>query len=58
MTGGRGVELNHRFIVLDGVEGAGKSTQIVRLAEALRDAGEDVVLTFEPGGTPVGGAIR
>lgn len=48
----------HRFIVLDGVEGAGKSTQLTRLAEALRDADEEVVLTFEPGGTPVGSAIR
>lgn len=49
----------YRFIVLDGVEGAGKSTQLRRLAEALRNRGEeDVVLTFEPGGTPVGDAIR
>jgi dTMP kinase len=52
------VALEHRFIVLDGVEGAGKSTQLARLAAALREAGEDVVLTVEPGGTPVGGAIR
>ena len=50
--------LEHRFIVLDGVEGAGKSTQLARLADAIREAGEDVVVTFEPGGTPVGGAIR
>ncbi len=50
--------LEHRFIVLDGVEGAGKSTQLARLAEHLREMGEDVVVTFEPGGTPVGGAIR
>ncbi len=48
----------HRFIVLDGVEGAGKSTQLARLAEALRAAGEDVLATVEPGGTPVGEAIR
>ncbi len=48
----------YRFIVLDGVEGAGKSTQIKRLAEALRAAGEDVVVTAEPGGTPVGEAVR
>lgn len=50
--------LKHRFIVLDGVEGAGKSTQIARLADALRTAGEDVLVTIEPGGTPVGSAIR
>ncbi|MFO8080516.1 MAG: dTMP kinase [Armatimonadota bacterium] len=52
------MRLNHRFIVLDGVEGAGKSTQLARLAAVLRKAGEDVVLTVEPGGTPVGDAIR
>jgi dTMP kinase len=52
------VSCRYRFIVLDGVEGAGKSTQLARLAQLLRDAGEDVVQTFEPGGTPVGGAIR
>ena len=48
----------YRFIVLDGVEGAGKSTQLARLAETLRDAGEDVLVTIEPGGTPIGDAIR
>ena len=48
----------YRFIVLDGVEGAGKSTQLARVAEALRAAGEDVLVTVEPGGTPVGEAIR
>ncbi len=50
--------LKHRFIVLDGVEGAGKSTQIARLADTLREMGEDVLVTIEPGGTPVGSAIR
>ncbi len=50
--------LKYRFIVLDGVEGAGKSTQIARLADALREMGEDVLVTVEPGGTPVGSAIR
>lgn len=50
--------LKHRFIVLDGVEGAGKSSQLARLAEALREMGEDVLVTIEPGGTPVGEAVR
>ena len=50
--------LKHRFIVLDGVEGAGKSTQIARLAQTLREMGEDVLVTLEPGGTPVGSVIR
>jgi len=52
------VSCPYRFIVLDGVEGAGKSTQLARVAEALRAAGEDVLVTVEPGGTPVGEAIR
>jgi dTMP kinase len=47
-----------RFITLEGGEGAGKSTQIVRLAERLRNAGLDVVTTREPGGTPGAEAIR
>ena len=47
-----------RFIVLEGVEGAGKSTQ-VRLIEAwLEAAGIPHVTAREPGGTPVGEAIR
>ncbi len=47
-----------RFIVLDGVEGCGKSTQLQRLAVALRESGDEPVVTHEPGGTPVGEAIR
>jgi dTMP kinase len=49
---------NCRFIVFDGVEGCGKSTQARLLTEALQQAGEQVVLTLEPGGTPVGEAVR
>jgi dTMP kinase len=47
-----------KFITLEGGEGAGKSTQAVRLAERLRTAGHDVVITREPGGSPVGERIR
>jgi dTMP kinase len=47
-----------RFITLEGGEGAGKSTQAQRLAERLRTAGHDVVITREPGGSPVGERIR
>lgn len=40
------------------MEGAGKSTQIKKVAEALRAAGVDPLVTREPGGTPAGEAIR
>jgi dTMP kinase len=47
-----------RFITLEGGEGVGKSTQAKRLAEALRNAGKDVVETREPGGSAGAEAIR
>ena len=47
-----------RFITLEGGEGAGKSTQVTRLAAALRAAGRDVVETREPGGCPGAEQIR
>jgi dTMP kinase len=46
------------LIALEGVDGSGKTTQARRLAEALRKAGWDVVLTREPGGTPLGEQLR
>jgi len=46
------------FLTLEGIEGAGKSTQAKRLAERLRADGRAVWLTREPGGTPLAGAIR
>jgi dTMP kinase len=47
-----------RFVVFEGGEGAGKSTQVSRLAERLRTQGRDVVVTREPGATDVGAHIR
>lgn len=46
------------FITFEGGEGAGKSTQVRRLAERLRNDGAEVVLTREPGGSPGAEAIR
>lgn len=46
------------FIALEGGEGAGKSTQARRLADTLRAAGREVVLTREPGGSPGAEDIR
>ncbi|MCC6381806.1 MAG: dTMP kinase [Dehalococcoidia bacterium] len=46
------------FIVLEGGEGAGKSTLMTALADHLRAAGRDVVLAREPGGTPAGEQVR
>lgn len=46
------------FVTFEGGEGAGKSTQIRRLAEALRARGHEVLLTREPGGSPGAEAVR
>lgn len=46
------------FITLEGPDGSGKSTQTRLLGNYLRDNGYDVVLTREPGGTPVAERIR
>lgn len=46
------------FVTFEGPEGGGKSTQAERLASRLESEGRTIVRTREPGGTPVGEAIR
>ncbi|MEO0146705.1 MAG: dTMP kinase [candidate division WOR-3 bacterium] len=46
------------FLVIEGIEGSGKTTLARGLAERLESVGHPVILTREPGGTPVGERIR
>ncbi|SEF98658.1 dTMP kinase [Nitrosomonas ureae] len=47
-----------KFITLEGIDGAGKSTQLAWIAELLQRAGKRVVVTREPGGTALGEQLR
>jgi dTMP kinase len=47
-----------RFIVVEGGEGAGKSTQVERVTASLRARGHEVVVTYEPGDTKTGAELR
>jgi len=47
-----------KFITLEGVDGAGKSTHIPTIARLLQAHGKEVLLTREPGGTPLGEKLR
>jgi len=47
-----------KFITLEGVDGAGKSTHVSWIAERLRKAGREVVVSREPGGTPLAEKLR
>jgi dTMP kinase len=50
--------LSGAFVVFDGPDGSGKSTQFRRFADAARTAGVEVVEVREPGGTPIGEKVR
>jgi dTMP kinase len=50
--------MNRRFITLEGIEGVGKSTNLAFVEQWLRDQGQTVVVTREPGGTPLAEQIR
>ncbi len=47
-----------KFITLEGIDGAGKSTHVNAIANWLRHRGHEVVVTREPGGTPLGEQVR
>lgn len=47
-----------RFITFEGIDGAGKSSHLESLAVWLRERGDEVVITREPGGTPLAEALR
>jgi dTMP kinase len=47
-----------KFITLEGVDGAGKSTHLEFVADWLRQQGREVIVTREPGGTPLGETLR
>ncbi|MCI2424598.1 dTMP kinase [Candidatus Acetothermia bacterium] len=56
--GGKIKDLTGKFIVFEGLDATGKSTQVKHLAKLLQRRGLTVVTTREPGGTPLGEAIR
>lgn len=61
MSDPKSVQTGHRagiFVVLEGGEGAGKSTQLRLLQDWLRESGHPVLSTREPGGTEIGERIR
>lgn len=52
------IKYSAKLITLEGIDGAGKSTHLNWLAEHLRHRGLNVLVTREPGGTPLGEALR
>jgi dTMP kinase len=47
-----------KFITLEGIDGAGKSSHLAYIAGTIRQRGVDVITTREPGGTPLGETLR
>ncbi len=47
-----------KFITLEGMDGAGKSTHIPNIVKQIQDTGKKVICTREPGGTPLGESLR
>ncbi len=54
----RSTKMRGFFITLEGIDGCGKSTQLDKLAQSLKQRGFDVVTTRQPGGTLIGQSIR
>lgn len=50
--------MDGKFITLEGIDGAGKSTHLDWLAKRLKQAGHEILVTREPGGTPLGEKLR
>ncbi len=54
----RGINIKGKFITLEGIDGAGKSTHLKWLAKRFQEMGHELVVTREPGGTPLGEKLR
>lgn len=56
--GEKGCVVTGLFLVFEGADGTGKSTQVAAVAQALRNSGHEVVVTREPGGSDVAETLR
>jgi dTMP kinase len=50
--------LSARFLVIEGLDGAGTTTQVRRLVDVLRQRGQDAAMAFEPSDGPIGRLVR